>query len=120
MKAINQSFVKPIVTALAVASLAASPVLAQEEEKREEIGGLAEDIDVDLKELTCWEVVTLNEDDRASALILLYGHAIGSQGTSVVSPQDAQVAIVSTMTDCVDKPDATVQSIMAIKMTEGE
>lgn len=85
-----------------------------------EIGGLAPDVQVDLTEVTCWDVVTLAEDDRGFVMTLLYGHLLGQKGDTTISPEAVQVSIVLTMTDCLEKPDSTVLEVLAEKMTHRE
>ncbi len=86
----------------------------------DEIGGLSPDVQVDLKEVTCWDVVTLNEDDRASVMTMLYGYATAKKGISTISPEAVQVAIVLTMADCVEKPDDKVHELLLEKMARRE
>ncbi|KEO90487.1 hypothetical protein EH31_10390 [Erythrobacter longus] len=74
--------------------------------------GLESDEKLDLADLRCWDVVTLNEDDRGFAMVLLYGYARGEKGVSAMSPRDVQVAVVNTMQECVDKPDAKVLDVL--------
>jgi|GEM_PF-5041814 len=66
----------------------------------------------DLKMLTCWEVVTLSEDDRAFAMTLLYGYNQGSKSDSSITPRDIQIAIINTMQNCVDTPEAKVLDVL--------
>ena len=37
----------------------------------------------DLEKVTCWEVITLPEEDRNFTLVLLYGYNAGNQNQSV-------------------------------------
>lgn len=74
--------------------------------------GLETDETIDLAELRCWDMVTLSEDDRGFAMVLLYGYAQGEKGVSTMSPRDVQVAVVNTMQECVDKPDAKVLDVL--------
>lgn len=108
---LNKITTRPVIFGLSIAAMTMMPVAAQEND------GLASPAKTDLKTLTCWEVVTLPEDDRASAMTLLYGYAIGNKGQSVVAPQDIQVAIVTTMTKCVDEPDMKVMDILKEQMS---
>jgi len=79
--------------------------------------GLASTEKTDLKTLTCWDVVTLAEDDRAYTMALLYGYVIGAKGHSVIAPQDIQVAIVNSMMKCVDTPDEKVMDVLTEQMS---
>jgi hypothetical protein len=107
---------------LAVSALVSTTAMAHDADKAkgEKIGALASPESTEIKSLTCWEVVTLNPEDRISAMTLLYGYAIGTKGQAAISPQDTQVAIVTTMTDCVDKPDAKILDVMFEKISELE
>lgn len=99
-------------------TMSAGSALAQSED--DEITGLAPDVQVDLKEVTCWDVVTLAEDDRGFFMTMLYGHALGQKGDTTISPEAVEVSIVLTITDCVEKPDDKVLDILKEKMTHRE
>ena len=104
---------KPIAAAIAASALLSSPALAADEKKEEANPyGLSSKQSADLKTLSCWEVVTLADEDRAFAMTLLYGYAMGEKGKSEIKPRDIQVAIVTTMTKCVDTPDAKVFDVL--------
>ncbi len=105
----NKLFAKSAIFGLAAAAVMSTSAVAQDY-------GLAPATPVDLKEISCWDVVTLNEDDRASVMTMMYGYSIAQKGTSTISPEAVQVAIVLTMTDCVEKPDAKVHQILSEKM----
>lgn len=113
-------FNKGILTTAAIALMMSSAAVAQTspDTQAEAMpdGGLVSAEKADLTELTCWDAVTLEEDDRASALVLLYGYALGMQKQSVVAPQDIQVAIVNTMMACVDAPDDKALEVLQSKM----
>lgn len=113
---INKLVARPFVAGVAALSLSVTPALAQDQ--GEDIEALAPDVNIDLKNLTCWEVVTLNEDDRSAALTLLYGNVVGAKGQSVISPQKSQIAIVAAVTECVDTPDANIYQLMEKKMAD--
>lgn len=105
---------------LGALALAVSHGAAVAQNQDGEIDGLAPDVQVDLKEVTCWDVVTLAEDDRGFVMTLLYGHLLGQKGDNTISPEAVQVSIVLTMTDCLEKPDSKVLEILAEKMTHRE
>lgn len=108
-------FTKTIFTTAALA-LASTAATAQSETL--DADGMASSEQVDLAELLCWDVVTLAEDDRASTMVLLYGYALGTQGKSVVAPQDIQITIINAMMDCVDTPDDKVLAKVQEKMAD--
>ena len=99
---------------LAAMSLVAAPIAAQESNEVEvdDYFGLESAEKVDFATLRCWDVVTLSEDDRAFAMVLLYGYARGEMGDGNASPRDVQTAVVNTMMECVDTPDATVLDVL--------
>jgi hypothetical protein len=111
----NRQFAKAAIFGLAAASLISTSAIAQD--AGQEIDALAPAASIDLKEVTCWDITTLNEDDRGATMILLYGQAIGEKGMSAISPEAVQVAIVTTIIDCVDKPDSIVHEILSEKMS---
>jgi hypothetical protein len=111
----NKLLAKSTILGFATAVLMSAAASAQN--KDQEIGALATTQKADLATIACWDVVTLAEDDRASALVLIYGYLVGEKGNSIISPQDIQVAIVTTMTKCVDEPDSKVMDLMKEQMS---
>ncbi|WP_298336683.1 hypothetical protein [uncultured Erythrobacter sp.] len=96
-------------------SLGSLPVaVAQEdaENRADDYTALSSDEPVELTALKCWDVTTLNEDDRAFVMVLLYGYAKGVAGQSKLTPRTLQVAVVNTMLECVDKPDGLVLDVL--------
>ncbi len=96
-------------------SLGAMPVAAAQEgaeNRADDYTALSSDEPVELTALKCWDVTTLNEDDRAFVMVLLYGYAKGVTGQSRLAPQSIQVAVVNTMMECVDKPDDLVLDLL--------
>ncbi|MEH6758920.1 MAG: HdeA/HdeB family chaperone [Parasphingorhabdus sp.] len=111
------NFHKSMAAAIAASALFISPLQAQEETEEANPYGLSSAESVDLKALTCWDVVTLAEEDRAFTMTMLYGYVMGTQGKSEIKPRDIQVAIVTTMTKCVDTPDAKVLDVLKEQMS---
>ncbi|QYJ08337.1 HdeA/HdeB family chaperone [Qipengyuania flava] len=103
-----------VFAALSALSLAAAPLAAQPADSQTAANPFAlnSDITVDVSQLRCWDIVTLSEDDRAFAMVLVYGFAQGQAGATVFSPRDIQVAVVNTMMECVDKPDDLVLDVL--------
>ncbi len=98
---------------LAAMSLMASPIAAQDANEGPTTNfGLESDEKVDFAALKCWDVVTLVEDDRAFALVMLYGYARGEMGSADISPREVQTAVINTMMECVDAPDALVLDVL--------
>lgn len=97
--------------ALAAMLAGGAPSAAQQSGPEDE-AGLAPTDTTDIRTLTCWEVVTLTEDDRAFAMSLLYGYAKGTSADAMLSPRNVQVAIVNSMMRCVDEPDALVLNML--------
>ncbi len=101
---------------IAAAAIVAAPVAAQDEAAEGQTSGLESTETLSLAELRCWDVVTLGEDDRAFALVLLYGYASGAKGEATMSPRAVQVAVINTMQECLDKPDAKALDILKTHM----
>ncbi|WP_298465998.1 HdeA/HdeB family chaperone [uncultured Erythrobacter sp.] len=100
--------------ALAGSLFAASHAFANESAQKQDLGdfGLESTDVVDLGELRCWDMVTLSEDDRAFAMVLLYGFARGQASESKMSARDVQTAVVNTMLECVDKPNEKALDVL--------
>lgn len=94
--------------------VAMSSVAAQEQAAEEQAPtfGLETAEKINVAQLSCWDLVTLGEDDRGFAMVLLYGFARGQKDAPQFSPRDVQVAVVNTMQECVDKPDAIALDIL--------
>nr|WP_298895674.1 HdeA/HdeB family chaperone [uncultured Altererythrobacter sp.] len=107
-----------VLAALAFAPLAANDAKEQQTPQVEDTYnfGLESGEPFDLSAISCWDIVTLSEDDRAFAMVLLFGYAQGEAGQSVVSPQEIQVAVVNTMMECVDKPDDNAIDVLRTHM----
>ena len=107
-------------TVLAATVLAIGGLSAQEEAAQGGGGtdGLLPATELDLKAMTCWDLVTMAEDDRGYALVLLYGFARGEMGQARFSPRAIQVAAVNTIQECVDKPDANALEILRSHIVE--
>ena len=101
-------------TVLAAFALAAGSLSAQEEtvSTKGDGHGLESPVELDLRAMTCWDLVTMAEDDRGYAMVLLYGFASGEKGQGRFSPRAIQVAAVTTIQDCVDKPDAIALTVL--------
>ncbi|WP_298309229.1 hypothetical protein [uncultured Erythrobacter sp.] len=96
-------------------SLSTIPVAGAQESTDGQEGdytSLSSDEPVELTTLKCWDVTTLNEDDRAFVMVLLYGYAKGVTGQSSLAPRGIQVAVVNTMMECVDKPDDLILEVL--------
>lgn len=97
----------------AALALMGTAALAQSSQNAHDLASARQ---VDLQTATCWDVVTLAEDDRASTMTLLYGYVMGVNGQSTISPRDIQIAIVNTMMKCVDVPDTNVLTVLREQM----
>lgn len=58
-----------------------------------------------LDAITCWEVITLPEEDTASALLLLYGYASGLTATSEHSGESIKATLTSVGEICEENPE---------------
>lgn len=59
----------------------------------------------DLTGITCWEVLTLEEEEAAYALLLLYGYSAGQSGQSAQTGRMIENAIAASGEICGGNPD---------------
>ena len=60
----------------------------------------------DVKTLTCWDVLTVSEDDIDMAMMLVYGYAQGAKGMSAQSSLSIEAAFTKGFTFCENNPDS--------------
>ena len=106
----NLTLTKKALIGLVSLSIVGTPAIAQDAESDATVKS-------DIKALTCWDIVTLNRDDQIAALTLIYGYTIGSIGQSVISSEESNNAILATLNECVEKPDATVFAVIREKVS---
>lgn len=61
----------------------------------------------DIAAITCWDVMTLEESERTSALLLIYGYSAGSNKTTVMSGATIETDLSNVMNFCADNPDTS-------------
>ena len=61
----------------------------------------------DIAAITCWDVMTLEEGERTSALLLIYGYNAGSNKTTVMSGASIEADLSRVMNFCADNPDTS-------------
>ncbi len=61
-----------------------------------------------LETLTCWDVITLSEEDSTLAMVLLYGYHAGKSNQPVQSSEKIARIILDTVKICDKNPDTTV------------
>lgn len=66
-----------------------------------------------VSELTCWDVTTIEEQEAAYAMVLLYGYLAGKSGDDVMTGDDIEKAISNTVSACEKLPDAKAADVMA-------
>lgn len=106
--------------ALAIAATAWAGLAAQgaATSDSDAAGGLLTSTELNLKEMICWDLVTMAQDDRGYALVLLYGFARGEKGQAQFSPRAIQIASVNTIQECLDKPNAKALDVMKTHIIE--
>ncbi len=67
-------------------------------------------------EITCWEISTLEDSDRASALLLIYGFVAGQHNLDAHSGSSIGEAIETTRNQCAESPDVTVVTVMSTSL----
>ena len=64
-----------------------------------------EDGSFDLAEITCWDALTLADEERNMVLFLLYGYHAGSTDQTVHTAQGIEQLLRSVGEYCADNPD---------------
>lgn len=62
----------------------------------------------DVKTTSCWDVLTIAEEDMNMAMMLIYGYSQGTKGVSQQSSSSIEAAFTKAFTFCETNPDATV------------
>ncbi|WP_258319885.1 HdeA/HdeB family chaperone [Qipengyuania flava] len=79
---------------------------AATEETAETAEAPAEPVEFDLAQITCWDLSTSEDEDRAFASTMLYGYAAGQAGQSAQNSEEVEARIVSAIEFCVENPDS--------------
>ena len=66
----------------------------------------------DLSELTCWDVMTLEEAERGTVLFLYYGYVSGVKGELVHDGATISKLLTQLGEHCSDNPDDNVLTLM--------
>lgn len=66
----------------------------------------------DLSQITCWDVMTLDDNDRMYALAILFGYVAGLNGKSQQSGDMIERALTQTGEVCGNNPDRGALSVM--------
>ncbi len=96
---------KKLLRRVAAAALAAAPVLvlAQEQPATEAFN---------IESISCWDVITLPEDDATFVTAMLIGYANGQTSQSQTSPK-AIVDLVEKFDEtCAEHPDASALEVL--------
>ena len=59
----------------------------------------------DLTSLSCWEVISLPEDESSFVIALLIGYLQGADGVATTSPAKIVAQVEMLDTKCLDTPD---------------
>ena len=60
----------------------------------------------DVKTISCWDVLTVAEEDLNMAMMLLYGYEQGQTGTNTQSSASIETSFKSAFTFCENNPDS--------------
>jgi hypothetical protein len=66
-----------------------------------------EDIKFNLKDITCWDLGTIEEDAAALTLMMLYGYHAGSNNVSEHSSKKIEYILTNVGPICEENPDMT-------------
>jgi hypothetical protein len=67
----------------------------------------------DITEVTCWELMTLPEDDAGHAFTLFYGYAAGANGQPLQKSEIVEKVIVATIDTCAENPSTPALQVFA-------
>jgi hypothetical protein len=108
-------------TLLAFVALAtfSTQIIANEPSKETVVKTTVEDKtqeSFDFADITCWDIMTLSDQDRPAALTLLYGFHAGKNGISTHTGGDIEKTLTQTGEICAENPDkkalATLEDIL--------
>ena len=66
----------------------------------------------DLARLSCWEVISLPEDEAAFVMALMIGYLQGQAGEATTSPAKIVSQVEALDTKCADTPDEPALSVL--------
>ncbi len=66
----------------------------------------------DFNDVTCWDIMILNDNERPYALTMLYGYRAGKNGKTTHTGVDIEKTLSKTGELCKDKPD--MKALMAL------
>jgi hypothetical protein len=69
-----------------------------------------EDITFDLRTITCWDLTGIDEQDRGSALLLVFGYVSGTKDLATFSGAEVGAALERAGKLCTANPDMYVTS----------
>lgn len=89
---------KLFLTSLAISSLSIANTYAQEEDQA--AGG-----EFDLEKVSCWDVMTLSDEDMSHTLVMLYGYNAGKHDQSAHTSETVENVITKAGEICAENPD---------------
>ena len=96
---------KAIISALAVTLLSACSTTMIKADKNSVTSEISPNISFDLNQVSCWDAMTLESEERDYLLFLLYGYSSGVVAKNKQSGEGIKNALISVGTHCVDNPD---------------
>ena len=66
----------------------------------------------DLSKLSCWEVMSLSEDDSSFVIGLMIGYLQGSAGDPSLSPATIIAKVEGLDTKCIETPDEPALTVL--------
>jgi len=67
----------------------------------------------DLTKIACWDVMTVDEEQRGVLLFLLYGYASGQSSKTLHTGQSIEKVLRETGKHCADNPDDSALDFMS-------
>lgn len=99
--------------ALAISLLAVSSVtIAEHHGDKADTAASEASTSFNLSELTCWDVMTLEQADRDTVLFLFYGYVSGVKGELEHDGESMQKILGQLGTHCSENPDDLVLELM--------
>ena len=91
---------------------ATSPALADGHGEKKDTSESAVEQSFDLSELTCWDVMTLEEAERGTVLFLYYGYVSGVKGELVHNGETIAKTLTQFGEHCNENPDDNLLKLM--------
>ena len=110
-------FYKTIISTLALTSLLGCSSIIAETNSYTVNKSKSQTSTFNLDEVSCWDVMTLESEERDYLLFLLYGYSSGVVAKNEQSGEGIKNALISVGTYCADNPDDLVIDVFKNTLT---